>query len=137
MFQVVPPPIIRSTYNCTYSIWYLSHHYCYLLLLWKSSTLAAGSSNGLTNTRCCRYSCMRSWWWVVVPPETCRQVSRYNKLCIIASCWMYIGIHEMQVWERECDSMCLSEISRHELHCVFRIIFRICKTCLEVGGSQS
>jgi len=36
MFQVVPPPIIRSAYNCIYSIWYLSHCYCYLLLSWKS-----------------------------------------------------------------------------------------------------
>jgi hypothetical protein len=32
MFRVVPPPIIRSAYNCIYSIWYLSHHYCYLPL---------------------------------------------------------------------------------------------------------
>ena len=100
MFRVVPPPIIRSTNNCIYSIWYLSHRYCYLLLSWNSwnwfecavglvlmykneyrctvvqnrsvhhpqhsktsfssSTIAAGSSNGVTNTRCCRYSCMRS-----------------------------------------------------------------------------
>jgi len=30
----------------------------------------------VTNTRCCRYSCLRSWWWVVVPPETWRAVSR-------------------------------------------------------------
>ena len=29
-------PIIRSAYNCIYSIWYLSHRYCYLLLSWKS-----------------------------------------------------------------------------------------------------
>ena len=29
-------------------------------------SIAAGTSNGLTNTRCCRYSCLRSWWWVVV-----------------------------------------------------------------------
>jgi hypothetical protein len=36
------------------------------------------SSNGVTNTRCCRYSCMRYWWWVEVPPETCRAVSRYK-----------------------------------------------------------
>ena len=36
MFRVVPPPIIRSAYNCIYSIWYLSHRYCYLLLSWKS-----------------------------------------------------------------------------------------------------
>ena len=27
------------------------------------STVAARSRNGLTNTRCCRYSCMCSWWW--------------------------------------------------------------------------
>jgi len=32
----------------------------------------------VTNTRCCRYSGMRSWWWVEVPPETCRAVSRYK-----------------------------------------------------------
>jgi len=42
----------------------------------NSSTIAAGSSNDVTNTRCCRYSCMRSWWWVELPPETCRAVSR-------------------------------------------------------------
>jgi len=70
MFRVVPPPIVRSTYNCIYSIWYLSHSYCYLPLS------AAGSSNSVTNNICCRYSCMRSWWWVAVPPETCRAVSR-------------------------------------------------------------
>jgi len=64
MFRVVPP-IIRSSNNCVYSIWYLSHHYCYLPLL------AAGSSN----ISCCRYICLRSWWWVV-PPETFRAVYR-------------------------------------------------------------
>jgi len=31
MFRVVPPPIIRSAYNCIYSICYLSNRYCYLL----------------------------------------------------------------------------------------------------------
>jgi hypothetical protein len=36
MFRVVLPPIIRSAYNCIYSIWYLSHCYCYLPLSWKS-----------------------------------------------------------------------------------------------------
>ena len=44
----------------------------------NSSTIAADSSNGVANTRYCRYSCMRSWWWVEVPPETCRAVSRYK-----------------------------------------------------------
>ena len=88
MFRVVLPPIIRSAYNCIYNICYLSHPYCHLPLSWKSwnrferavggvrhpedtqtgsnySTIAADSSNGVTNNRCCRYSCMCSWWWVV------------------------------------------------------------------------
>jgi len=73
MFRVVSPPIIRSSYNCVYSIWYLSD-IC------------------VTNTRWCRYSCFRSWWLVVVPPEACRAVSRYNKQCNVASCWIYIRI---------------------------------------------
>jgi hypothetical protein len=40
--------------------------------------IAAASSNGVTNTRCCRYSWMRSWWWIEVSPEKCRAVSRYK-----------------------------------------------------------
>jgi hypothetical protein len=36
MFRMVLPPIIRSAYNCIYSIWYLSQRYCYLPLSWKS-----------------------------------------------------------------------------------------------------
>jgi hypothetical protein len=36
MFRVLLPHIIRSAYNCIYSIWYLSHRYCYLPLSWKS-----------------------------------------------------------------------------------------------------
>jgi len=35
MFRLVLPPTIRSAYNCIYSIWYLSHRYCYLPLSWK------------------------------------------------------------------------------------------------------
>ena len=63
----------------------------------NSFTIAAGSSNGVTITSCSRYSCMRSWWWVEVPPETCRAVSRHNKLCNVASCWIYIGISTMDI----------------------------------------
>jgi len=36
MFWVVPLPIIKTANNCIYSIRYLSHRYCYLLLSWKS-----------------------------------------------------------------------------------------------------
>jgi len=32
MFRVVTPPIIRSAYNCIYSIWYLSHRDKYQML---------------------------------------------------------------------------------------------------------
>jgi len=76
MFRVVRPPIIRSAYTP--------------LLL--PAAIAAGSSNGVTNTRCCRYRCMCSLWWVEAPPETCTAVSRYNKPCNVASCWIYMGI---------------------------------------------
>jgi len=34
MFRVVPSPIIKNANNCIYSIWYLSHRYCYLSL-WR------------------------------------------------------------------------------------------------------
>jgi hypothetical protein len=77
----------------------LSHRYCYLPLSWKSwnrfecavggihhpqhtqtssnfSTIVKDSSSGVTSTRCCRYSSLRSWWWEMVLPETCRGVSR-------------------------------------------------------------
>jgi len=30
----------------------------------------------MTNTRCCRYTYLRSWRRVEVPPETYREVSR-------------------------------------------------------------
>jgi len=67
--------------NCNYNIWFE----CAVGGLRRpqhtqtnsnSSTIAAGSSNGVTITRCYRYSCLRSWWWVMVTPETCRAVSR-------------------------------------------------------------
>ena len=56
---------------------YLQHLVFITPLLLPAAT-AAGSSNGVTNTRCCRYSWVRSWWWVEVTPETCRAVSRYK-----------------------------------------------------------
>jgi hypothetical protein len=58
----------------------------------NSSTIAADSNNGLTNTRCCGYSCLRYWCWVMVQPETCRAVSISNKMCNVASYWIYIRI---------------------------------------------
>jgi hypothetical protein len=38
MFLVVLPPIFRSSNNCIYSIWFLSHCYCYLMLMMGGGT---------------------------------------------------------------------------------------------------
>jgi hypothetical protein len=54
-------------------------HLVFVRPLLLSAAIAADSSNGVANTRCCRYSCMHSWKWVEVPPEICRAVSRYKK----------------------------------------------------------
>jgi hypothetical protein len=53
-------------------------HLVFVRPLLLPAAIAAGSSNGLTNTRCCTYSCVRSSWWVEVPPETRTAVSRYK-----------------------------------------------------------
>jgi hypothetical protein len=115
MFRVVLPPIIRSAYNRIYSIWYLSHRCCYLPLSWKSwnrlqyavggvrhpqhtatgsnsSTIAADRSNGVTNTRCCRYSCSAPDDGWKYHPKHVEQFLDINKLCNFASCSIYIGI---------------------------------------------
>ena len=99
MFRVVSPPIIRSTYNCIYSICYLSN------------------CNSLTSTRCCRYSCMCSWWWVEIPPETCRAVSRDNKLRNVVSCWIYIRIHLFFLLN--CNWLCGNRYCLREMHISF------------------
>ena len=49
-FGWIPHPS-SGAQNCIYSIWYLLNRYCY-----HGRVETAGSSNGLTNTRCCRYS---------------------------------------------------------------------------------
>jgi hypothetical protein len=87
--------------HCALMTWYgIPHHnVCICYESTRDSPpppfpLAGDSSNCVTNTRCCRYSCLRFWWWVEVPPETCRAVSRSNKLCNVASRWIYIRIRQ-------------------------------------------
>ena len=53
MFRVVLPPITRSAYNCIYSIWYLSHRYCYLPLSWKSWNRFECAVVGVRNVASC------------------------------------------------------------------------------------
>jgi hypothetical protein len=71
MFRVLFLPIIRSAYNCIYSIWCLSDRYCYLPLSRQVAVTAWQIPDAVQ-------SFMRSWWWVEVTPETCRAVSRYK-----------------------------------------------------------
>jgi hypothetical protein len=59
MFRVVPPPIIRSANNWIYSIWYWFECAVHTQTCSNSSMIVAGSSNSVTNNRCCRYSCLR------------------------------------------------------------------------------
>ena len=80
-----------STHHQEHIQLYLQH-LVFVRPLLLPAAIVVGSSNGLTNTRCCRYRCMCSWWWVGVPPETRRAVSRY-KLCNVASCWIYSRIY--------------------------------------------
>jgi hypothetical protein len=112
MFRLVLPPIIRSAYNCIYSIWCLSHRYCCLPLSWKSwnrfecavggvrhpqhaqtgfnsSTIVADSSNSVTNTRYCRCSCMAPDDGWKYHPKYVDQFPDINKLCNVVSCWIY------------------------------------------------
>jgi hypothetical protein len=92
MFRVALPPIIRSAFNSIYSIWYLSHRYCYLPLSWKSwnrfeCTLIITDA---VDTGVCAPD--DEWKY---HPKRVEQFSDINKLCNIASCWIYtyIGIY--------------------------------------------
>ena len=98
MFRVVAPPIIRTANNCIYGIWYLSHrgvrHPQHTQTSSKSSTIAADSSNGVTNTRSVdTVVCAPDDGWKYHPKHV-EQFPDINKLCNVASCWMYeyIGI---------------------------------------------
>jgi len=57
MFLVVPPPIIRSSNNCIYNIWFLSHRYCYLPLSWKSWNWFECAVSGVSG------NCSTCFWW--------------------------------------------------------------------------
>ena len=49
MFRVVPPPITRSANNCIYSVWYLSHRYCYLQIPDAVDTVVCAPGDGWWN----------------------------------------------------------------------------------------
>ena len=45
MFRLLILPIIRSTYNCNYSIWHWSNRLCYLPLWWSSWNGISGGNS--------------------------------------------------------------------------------------------
>ena len=96
MFRVVSPPIIRSAYNCIHSIWYLSHRYCYLPLSWTSWNwfeCAMGGVRHPQHTQTDTVVCAPDDGWKYQPKHV-EQFPDINKLCNVASCWIYeyIGI---------------------------------------------
>jgi len=109
MFRVVPAPIIRSAYNCIYSIWYLLHRYCYLPLSWKSwnsrsnsSTIVADSStftprsinSGLITSDCCGMFCSKFSFTriMIIPfPIYIQQDATLHSLFISGNCSTCFG----------------------------------------------
>jgi hypothetical protein len=87
MFRVVLPSIIRSTYNCIYSISYLSHRYCYLPLWWKIAVTLWKIPDTVDTVVCAPDD---GWKY---HPKHIKQFPDINKLCNVASCWIYIGIY--------------------------------------------
>jgi hypothetical protein len=64
IFRVVPQPIIRWANNCIYSIWYLSHCYCYLPLSrnsWNRSECAVGGVRHPQHTQTGSNYFLRNW----------------------------------------------------------------------------
>jgi hypothetical protein len=82
MFRMVLPPTIRSVYNCIYSIWYLSHPYCYLPLSWKSWNRFECAVSGV------RVVCAPDDTWKYHPKHV-EQFPDINKLCDVASRWIH------------------------------------------------
>jgi len=116
MFRVVTPPIIRSTYNCNYSIWHRSNFgKCSVWSQLKMRGMDPGpylSSladltpcifRSLTSAKCCNYSYICSWWWVELPPETCRAVYRNIINCIQSNLVGQLLTQFKLLWFRSTD----------------------------------
>ena len=115
MFRVISPPIIRSTHNCIYSIWYLSNRYCYALPSWKSWNWfecdvgivlicfgVVADSNRTKSIKKLRYT--ELWFWLLF----CMGV-KLGRLhwwrnagwgCLRIGCWgEYLGLRGTRYWE--------------------------------------
>jgi hypothetical protein len=75
-FGWIPHPS-SGAQNCTYSIWYLSNRYCYLSLSWKGWDSQPFHDSGRG-----------------IHPRHVEQITELNKMCNVASCWLYFGTEE-------------------------------------------
>jgi len=91
--RVLLPPIIRSAYNCIYSIWYLSHRYCYLPLSWKSWNWFECAAGGVRHTRTGTPSLLH-FSYLSYPPSQERLLPGWSPLMspALASCIHFPGI---------------------------------------------
>jgi len=87
MFLEVTPLIIRSTYNCNYSIWHRSNvsvtFRCHGAVGTNCYMTAEGSRDGLISARCCNYSYMSYMCpWSIQPnfPMVSHRTLLYIKL---------------------------------------------------------
>ena len=81
MFRVVIRSIIRSTYNCNYSIWHWSNRLCYLPLSWSRWNSVPPAPRQL-------YVLLMMGG--VATRNMQNSLQKYNKLYIVASCWTII-----------------------------------------------
>jgi len=77
MFRASIVPIIRSTSNCSCSLWYGPYYLMSKFPQTWSNLVTfeeACSPDSMIYTRGCNYSFMYAWWWVRWMPETCRVI---------------------------------------------------------------
>jgi hypothetical protein len=79
-----------STHHQEHTQLYLQH-LVFVTPLLLPAAIAAGSSNSLTNTRC-PVVCAPDDGWRYRPKHVA-QFPEINKLCNVASCWIFIGIY--------------------------------------------
>ena len=97
MFRVVPPPIIRSAYNCIYSICI-----CHTVNAtcryrgrvgrfprWRQVTVTVWQTTDAVGTVVCAPD--DGWRYY---PKHVERFPDINKLCNAVSCWIYIGIFQ-------------------------------------------
>ena len=92
MLRVVSPPIIRSTHNCIYSIWYLSNHWSWnrvpTLPRQRQESVTVWQVPDAVDTVVCAPD--GGWKYHTKHVE---QFPDINKHCNVASTWIYIGIY--------------------------------------------